>query len=82
MQPLETVPTGIGLDIAHKFRNTIMVTRLVETPDTRNSDTDPHSVAHDKPATWGPWLFGVTLAAILVFFWWLVIYSHGVTGHG
>jgi hypothetical protein len=29
--------------------------------------------------TWGPKLFYGTLAAVLVFFWWLAIYSHGVT---
>jgi len=27
---------------------------------------------------WGPWLFAGTLLVILVFFWWLVIYSGGV----
>ncbi len=59
-----------------------MVTRLVDTSDPRNTDSETHSVDRNKPATWGPWLFGVTLAATVVFFWWLVIYSHGVTGHG
>ena len=29
--------------------------------------------------TWGKLLFAVTLAAVLIFFWWLLIYSHGVT---
>ncbi len=29
--------------------------------------------------TWGPRLFYGTLVAVLVFFWWLAIYSHGVT---
>jgi len=28
--------------------------------------------------TWGPKLFWATLVAILVFFWWLILYSHGV----
>lgn len=32
-------------------------------------------------ATWGPKLFAGALVAALVFFWWLVIYSHGVTPH-
>ena len=27
---------------------------------------------------WGPWLFRLVLLATLVFFWWLVIYDHGV----
>jgi len=31
---------------------------------------------------WGPKLFLISLAASLLFFWWLVIYSHGVTPHG
>ncbi len=29
-------------------------------------------------ATWGPKLFYAALIASLVFFWWLVIYDHGV----
>jgi hypothetical protein len=32
--------------------------------------------------TWGPKLFYGALLASLVFFWWLLIYSHGVTPHG
>jgi len=31
--------------------------------------------------SWGPKLFGVTLVLVLVFFWWLLIYSHGVEVH-
>ncbi len=30
---------------------------------------------------WGAKLFYVTLIAMLVFFWWLLIYSGGVTIH-
>ncbi len=30
------------------------------------------------PARFGPWIFAVTLAAVLVFFWWFLIYRHGV----
>ena len=30
---------------------------------------------------WGAWLFYCTLVAILVFFWWLLIESGGVSGH-
>ena len=40
----------------------------------------------DKPSdagsgryTWGPKLFYLTLVAGLVFFWWLLIYDHGVS---
>ncbi len=45
---------------------------------------------HDNPATartdhsgvsWGPKLFWLTLVLMLVFFWWLLIYSHGVEVH-
>jgi hypothetical protein len=32
-------------------------------------------------ANWGKTLFVATLVAILVFFWWLLIYSGGVSGH-
>jgi len=28
---------------------------------------------------WGKLVFAMTFVAILVFFWWLLIYSHGVT---
>lgn len=34
-----------------------------------------------KPGNWGPSLFLVTLAVVLVFFWWLLIYSGGVEVH-
>ena len=30
---------------------------------------------------WGPKLFFGTLVAVLAFFYWLLIYSGGVTGH-
>ncbi len=34
-------------------------------------------------SNWGPWLFRLVLLATLVFFWWLVIYDHGVVStHG
>ncbi len=31
-----------------------------------------------RRARYGPWIFAVTLAAVLVFFWWFLIYRHGV----
>lgn len=31
---------------------------------------------------WGPKLFLTVAVVSLVFFWWLLIYSHGVTPHG
>ena len=30
---------------------------------------------------WGPKLFLTAMFISLVFFWWLVLYSHGVTPH-
>ena len=35
-----------------------------------------------RETTWGPKLFYGALVATLVFFWWLLIYSHGVAPHG
>lgn len=31
--------------------------------------------------SWGAMLFLVTLFGVLVFFWWLLIHSGGVSGH-
>jgi hypothetical protein len=35
----------------------------------------------DGESSWGPFLFYGVLLAVLVFFWWMVIYPHGVAGH-
>ena len=43
-----------------------------------NSDIDLS--LHDD-ATWGPWLFRLSMAGTLIFMWWLVIYDHGVLAH-
>jgi|GEM_PF-3824336 len=48
-----------------------LTSRTMKKPD----DTD------HKPSTWGPWLLGAVLVGMLVFFWWLVIYDHGVAPH-
>lgn len=49
-----------------------------------NMGTNPNNDKPDAvvpvPASWGPWLFRVALIATLAYFWWLVIYPHGVTG--
>ncbi len=45
---------------------------------TNPNNDNPGAVV---PAPWGPWLFRAALIATLVYFWWLVIYPHGVTGH-
>ncbi len=31
---------------------------------------------------WGSKVFFMALAGSMLFFWWLLIYSHGVTPHG
>jgi hypothetical protein len=48
--------------------------------------TETHEEKELKPTasggtTWGPKLFFGTLVAVLAFFYWLLIYSGGVTGH-
>ena len=43
---------------------------------------DPDEQPTSNHATWGPKLFYGALVASLVFFWWLLIYSHGVAPHG
>ncbi len=47
--------------------------------ETRQQPGDEPSYK-EVPAesNWGPWLFRLVLLATLVFFWWLVIYDHGV----
>jgi hypothetical protein len=47
---------------------------------TNPNNNNPGAVL-PVPASWGPWLFRVALIATLAYFWWLVIYPHGVTGH-
>lgn len=42
------------------------------------SDKDSNPEEQESAETWGPKLFYVALIASLVFFWWLVIYDHGV----
>jgi len=45
-----------------------------------NSDNPVNTSLH-KDATWGPWLFRLTMVGTLIFIWWLVIYDHGVLAH-
>lgn len=44
------------------------------------SDQDK-SNSRDADTSWGPKLYYGVLIAVLVFFWWMVIYPHGVAGH-
>jgi len=47
---------------------------------SEQESTSENSQTSDT-ATWGPILFYGALIAVLVFFWWMVIYPHGVAGH-
>jgi hypothetical protein len=50
-----------------------------------NKQSMPRTVVEKKPnkLNWGAMLFLVTLFVVLVFFWWLLIHSGGVSGdHG
>jgi len=42
---------------------------------------DGESRLNNEQSKWGVRLFMGTLFAILVFFWWLLIYSGGASGH-
>lgn len=48
---------------------------------TETSNDNRPEQAESERASWGPRLFVVTLVAILAFFYWLLIYSGGVTVH-
>ncbi len=45
------------------------------------SKEDKGSLQAGQKTSWGPKLFYGVLLAVLVFFWWMVIYPHGVVGH-
>ncbi len=50
-----------------------------------NKQSMPRAVVTKTPnkSNWGVILFLVTLFAVLIFFWWLLIHSGGVSGdHG
>lgn len=42
---------------------------------------EPAATPESAQATWGPKLFIGTLVALLGFFYWLLIYSGGASGH-
>ena len=52
---------------------------LTSEKELENNNTIDTSLHQD--ATWGPWLFRLTMAGTLIFMWWLVIYDHGVAPH-
>jgi hypothetical protein len=49
---------------------------MADVPD--NNDNQDEGA---NKSDWGPRLFFITLAAVLAFFYWLLIYSGGVTVH-
>ena len=48
---------------------------------TEKIDDDKSEKKAAETVSWGPKLFAATLAVVLVFFYWLLIYSGGVTVH-
>lgn len=53
-------------------------------PEAKSAASLPENAARapeNKAASVGPWLFAVTLIAVIGLFWWLTIYSHGVAPH-
>ncbi|MBT3204855.1 MAG: hypothetical protein HOM14_13920 [Gammaproteobacteria bacterium] len=42
------------------------------------AQTTGQNAGVNESVTWGPKLFYGVLIAVLVFFWWMVIYPHGV----
>jgi len=57
---------------------TVRNDKKVAETDTGLSNSTSKATA---TSSWAPMLFWATLAGILVFFWWLLIYSHGVEIH-
>jgi len=51
-----------------------------ETVPSDNTSSTPVQRG-DGVSKWGARLFMGTLFVVLVFFWWLIIYSGGVTAH-
>lgn len=50
-------------------------------PDMSEPESTSENSQVSDTTTWGPVLFYGVLIAVLVFFWWMVIYPHGVAGH-
>ncbi len=57
------------------FLNSIGRASMTESPDNNKP------LAAGVPGSWGKKLFLGTLIALLVFFYWLLVYSGGVTVH-
>ena len=83
---IQTVCTAWCIQFRWQYRR---ITKLIEEKmhfteqttqaDANKAQSDSKSV---KPeANWGGKLFFGVLIAVLVFFWWVLIYSGGVVGH-
>lgn len=51
-------------------------------PDARTNDTSQKKPRTGGRFSAGPLVFALTLVAVLAFFWWLLIYDHGVGAGG
>lgn len=54
---------------------------MAETPEEKQPRQPASDNDQNEEHNWGPKLFIGVLVAILVFFYWLLIYSGGVTVH-
>ncbi len=54
---------------------------MAETPEDKKARQSASDTDQSEKHNWGPKLFIGVLVAILVFFYWLLIYSGGVTVH-
>ena len=50
----------------------------IQTEAEKNLNKASSETSPDESTSWGPKLFYGVLIAVLVFFWWMVIYPHGV----
>ena len=48
--------------------------------DQFSAEQNEQASAQEK-VSWGPKLFYGVMIAVLIFFWWMVIYPHGVAPH-
>ncbi len=46
-----------------------------------HQDNESRQEPAGAATSWGPWLFRGVLLVTAVYFWWLVIYDHGVSAN-
>ena len=67
------------LVLARKLRLAVQTLLGNVMSDIENeAKTTGENAGVNESVTWGPKLFYGVLIAVLVFFWWMVIYPHGV----